>query len=61
LHQNVANEVEAFRNDAVRQVRRRVAQAAIHRAEQRLRERVGEAEPEGLVQDFVHVVERGRR
>lgn len=59
MRQNVGNEIEAFRKDGMRQVRRRIAQAAITRAEQRLRERAGNTEDEALVQDFVHAVERG--
>jgi F-type H+-transporting ATPase subunit b len=61
LRQNLANEIEAFQKQGVRQIRQATTQAAVARAEQRLRERLGNAEPDQLVQDFVQVVEKGRK
>lgn len=61
LHQNIANEIDAFRKDGTRQVRKRIALAAIERAEQQLRERISGTEPEDLVQGFIHAVEKGRK
>lgn len=61
LHQNVQNEISAFQKDGMRQVRRRIAQAAIERAEQKLRSGAGPAEPPSLMRDFVQAVEGGAK
>lgn len=61
MHQNVANEVEALRSIGMREVRQRIAQAAIARAEQRLRAGAGATESDSLVRDFIHVVEKGAK
>jgi F-type H+-transporting ATPase subunit b len=58
IHHSIANEIEAFRKQGIREVRQHTAEAALARAEQRLRERLGAAEPDDLVEDFIHLVER---
>jgi F-type H+-transporting ATPase subunit b len=57
---NVAAELEAFRKEGIRKVRRQTVQAALALAERRLREKLSGGEPEELVRDFVKLVERGK-
>ena len=59
IQQNVAAEIEAFRYQGTRQVRQRIGEAALSRAEQRLRDRLSGGEPDDLLRDFVNLVERG--
>jgi F-type H+-transporting ATPase subunit b len=60
LQQNVAAELEAFRNEGIRKVRRQTAQAAFALAEQRLRDKLAGGESDDRVHDFVQLVERGQ-
>jgi F-type H+-transporting ATPase subunit b len=60
INHNVAAEAEAFQKEGADRVRRRTAQLALDRAEQRLRDRFAQGEPPGLLQDFIHLVERGK-
>ncbi|MDQ2776521.1 MAG: ATP synthase F0 subunit B [Acidobacteriota bacterium] len=60
LQQNIAAELEAFRNEGIRKVRRQTAQAAFALAEQRLRDKLAGSESDDLVRDFVQLVERGK-
>jgi F0F1-type ATP synthase membrane subunit b/b' len=59
IQQNVAAEVHAFRSQGIRRVRQRIGEAALSRAEQRLRDRLSRGEPDDLVRDFVNLIERG--
>jgi len=60
IHHNVAAEIEAFRQEGMLQVRRRTADLAFAQAEARLRQRFASGEFGGLVQDFIHLVDRGK-
>jgi F0F1-type ATP synthase membrane subunit b/b' len=60
IHRNVAAEIDALRLEAMHRVRQRTAQLALEVAERRLQERAGLDGEDDLVQDFVHLVERGR-
>lgn len=60
IHRNVAGEIEALRLEGVRHVRQHTAQLALQLAERRLEDRAGREPQDDLVQDFVHLVERGR-
>jgi F-type H+-transporting ATPase subunit b len=60
IHRNVANEIEAFRLEGSQQVRQHTAQLALAVAERRLRQRFAEGEPQDLLQNFIHLVERGK-
>ena len=53
-------EIEAIRQDGVRQVRQRAARRALRLAERRLAQGVPASSNEGLLQDFIHLVERGK-
>lgn len=55
-----AAEVEGLRNDALRQARQRTARTALQLAEHRLAERISSSSNDELLQDFVHLVERGK-
>ena len=59
IHRNVAAEIEALRLEAMRRVRQRTAQLALEVAEHRLQDRSRVDRQDDLVQDFVHLVERG--
>jgi F-type H+-transporting ATPase subunit b len=61
IRQHVANEIDAFRSEGMRRLRQQTAQAALRKAEQRLRERLGAGETDDSVGDFVRAVERGTR
>lgn len=60
IQHNVAAEIEAFRQQGMSEIRLRTAHLAMERAETRLRERSASDESDDSVQDFVHLVERGR-
>ena len=60
IHHNVSAEIDAFRQEGVQQVRRHTAQLALQSAERRLTQRFESGEPEDLLQDFIHLVERGK-
>src|SRR5581483_9138661 len=60
IHKNVAAEMEALRKEGRRQVRQQTAQLALQLAERRLRDRFASSASEGLVQDFVQLIERGK-
>ncbi len=60
IQHNVAAEIEAFRQEGMIQVRRHTAQLAMQRAERRLQERLASGERDDSVQDFIHLVERGK-
>jgi F-type H+-transporting ATPase subunit b len=55
MQHNVASEIEALREQAMRQIRRRTASDALALAEQSLRDRAAGRQHEFL-QDFVHLV-----
>jgi F0F1-type ATP synthase membrane subunit b/b' len=60
IRDNVAAESEALRLEGVRRVRQHTAQLALELAERRLQDRAALEPQDNLVQDFVHLVERGR-
>lgn|GEM_PF-1654187 len=60
IQHNVAAEIEAFRKEAALEIRQHTAQLALSAAERQLRDRFATAEPEEFLQDFVHLVERGK-
>jgi F0F1-type ATP synthase membrane subunit b/b' len=60
LGRHITGEVNAFRNNGIRQVRQHTARLALDLAEERLKERVGGSDQEGLLQDFAKLVDRGR-
>jgi F-type H+-transporting ATPase subunit b len=60
IHQNVKNEIEAFRLEASQHLRQQTARLALDRAEQRLRLRFAQGEPENVLENFIHLVERGK-
>jgi F-type H+-transporting ATPase subunit b len=60
IHHNVTAEAEAFRLEGIQQIRRHTAQLALESAERRLQHRFASGEPEGFLQDFIHLVERGK-
>ncbi len=53
-------EVEALRQDAIRAARQRTARSALELAEERLAARVSSSSNDDLLQDFIHLVERGK-
>jgi F-type H+-transporting ATPase subunit b len=60
IHQNVANEIEAFRLEATQTLRKHTARLALELAEQRLRNRFAHGQPDDLFRNFIHLVERGK-
>lgn len=60
INHNVAAETEAFEKEGADRVRRHTAQLALSAAERRLEERFAKGEPPVLLQDFIHLVERGK-
>jgi F-type H+-transporting ATPase subunit b len=59
INKSVAAEVQALRSEAAYQIRQRTAQLALRLAERRLRD-VASPANDGLFQDFIHLVERGK-
>jgi len=55
-----AAEVEALRQEAIRTARQRTARSALQLAEERLAARVTGSSSDELIQDFIHLVERGK-
>jgi F-type H+-transporting ATPase subunit b len=55
-----AAEIEALRQEAIRGARQRTAQSALQLAEERLAARVSDSSNSDLLQDFIHLVERGK-
>jgi F-type H+-transporting ATPase subunit b len=60
INRSVAAEVQALRSEAAYQIRQRTAQLALRLAERRLRD-VASPSNDGLFQDFIHLVERGKQ
>jgi F0F1-type ATP synthase membrane subunit b/b' len=60
IYRNVAAEIEALRLEGTRRVRQHTAQLALALAEHRLQDRAAQEPQDALVQDFVHLVERGK-
>ena len=60
IEQNAGNEIDALRLEAARRVQKQTAQAALALAERRLTERFAQGEPDTLINDFVHLIERGK-
>jgi F-type H+-transporting ATPase subunit b len=60
IHHNVAAEIDAFRLEGSQKVRQYTARLALELAEQRLRNRFAAGEPDNLLQNFIHMVERGK-
>lgn len=59
INQNVRNEIEAFRLEGSQQLRRHTANLALALAERRLHERFARPESGNMVDNFIHLVERG--
>ena len=60
IHHNVMAEIEAFRQEGMRKVRRQTARAALELAERRIESRGGSGEQDHLLAEFIHLVEQGR-
>ncbi|MBV9762408.1 MAG: ATP synthase F0 subunit B [Acidobacteriaceae bacterium] len=60
IRNNTRNEIEALRAEAAVRVRRHTAGLAIDAAERRLRENFARQDQAPLLDDFIHLVERGR-
>jgi F-type H+-transporting ATPase subunit b len=60
IQQNVRNEIEAFRLEGSLKLRQHTARLALELAERRLRNRFAQGEPQELLQNFIHLVERGK-
>lgn len=60
IRRNVAAEQDALRSEGAQQIRQHTARLALDLAERRLRERFTGGEPEDMVQDFIHLVDRGK-
>lgn len=60
INGSVAAEIAALRAEAAQQIRQRTAQLALLQAERKLRERAPSSN-DGLFQDFIHLVERGKQ
>jgi F-type H+-transporting ATPase subunit b len=58
---NANAEIDAFRQQGVRQVRQRAAELALQIAEVRIRDRFGAIEPDDLVNDFVRLAAGDQR
>jgi F0F1-type ATP synthase membrane subunit b/b' len=56
IQRNVQAELDALRNEGSRRIR----QLALQLAERRLQERFAAGEPGDLVEDFIHLVDRGK-
>jgi F-type H+-transporting ATPase subunit b len=61
IRHNVTAEVEAFRLEGSQKLRQHTARLALELAERRLRNRFAAGEPEDLLQNFIHLVERGKK
>lgn len=60
IRHNAANEVEALRQEASDHLQFDTARRALEAAEQRLGRQFAQGEPDDLLADFVHLVERGK-
>lgn len=60
IRQNVRNEIEAFRLEGSQKLRQYTARLALELAERRLRNRFAPGEPPELLENFIHLVERGK-
>lgn len=60
IGRNVEAEREALRAQGAQELRQHTAALAFALAERRLQERFSGGEPEDMVQDFIHLVERGK-
>jgi F0F1-type ATP synthase membrane subunit b/b' len=60
IRSHSAAEIDALRAEGAGQVRQHTAQLAFALAERRLRDRFATSEPEGMLQDFANLVERGK-
>ncbi len=61
IHRNVTAEIEALQQAGIQQLRRRTTQLALQLTERQLHERFQSGEPEELLGDFIHLVERGKK
>lgn len=60
IRHNVTAEIEALRLEGSQRLRQHTARLALELAERRLRHRFTTGEPEDLLQNFIHLVERGK-
>ena len=60
IRRNTEAEIEALRQEAAAQVRRHTAQLALTSAERRLTDRFARQDEAPFIDDFIHLVERGR-
>ena len=60
INHSVAAEIGALRAESANQIRQRTAQLALRQAERKLRDTAASAN-DGLFQDFIHLVERGKQ
>ena len=61
IHHNVAAEIDALQHEAVRDIQRHTAKAALQLAERKLAGRLTGGESEEFVRDFIHLVETDKR
>jgi F-type H+-transporting ATPase subunit b len=60
IRHSIAAEIDAFRKDELREIRRHTADVALQLAERRMRDRLASAEPRNFLDDFVRLVEQGK-
>jgi F-type H+-transporting ATPase subunit b len=60
IHNNVTNEIEALRLEGSQRLRQHTSRLALESAERRLRHRFAEQQSDDLMQNFIHLVERGK-
>ncbi len=60
IRRNVEAETDAFRQEGTIRIRQHTAALAMELAERRLRDRFASGEPGDLVQDLIHLIDRGK-
>ncbi|MCU1292163.1 MAG: hypothetical protein JWP08_1013 [Bryobacterales bacterium] len=60
IQANLAAQIQAFRQAGIRSLRAQTSQAAVDLAARRLQEQAGRNVPEESMQEFIHLVEKGK-
>jgi F0F1-type ATP synthase membrane subunit b/b' len=60
IQANLTAQIQAFRQAGIRSLRNQTAQAAVNLAAQRLQEQAGPRVPDQSLNEFIHLVEKGR-
>ena len=60
INESLQAEIAASRAEGTRQIRRKAALLALQSAERQMQERAGAGTTEALMDDFIHLVERGK-